>query len=416
MRFSIIAVSERTPVTIEHEDGWCGSGLARILSNVSRIFILLLLLLKRAAADGELGRCEAHCTRPCDELNGDVTDECDGCIGPEHACRPGAPGYYMNSYSEVEPASDHEQHCAFTDVDVPPLQAVSTEQAIRLVQQDGLVQLPGVLPDGLADTLRTQLMEHIRTHPDNFYNKDGCIGELMNCRYRYDVPLTLDAVPALPRAIGSIARSLTPLLSALVGGDGRLVEFSAYLNCRGAPTQDFHSDSPRGSRGGTRRRLYSVYVALQATDHGYGATRTVRGSHLHPDYDDLGDLEAERTLQAAVAEERPAALPRGAALLFDSRLTHRAGENVRGGRLMLLLSAIHARGDGPSLRGPVYSLHDSLRTPGGMMDDGLIEVRNLAAWAAGSNVSSTEMVTPDGGPENEPPACDVQEPAGELEK
>ena len=39
------------------------------------------------------GACEAWCTVPCAELNGDVTYECDSCTGTQYACRPGAPGY-----------------------------------------------------------------------------------------------------------------------------------------------------------------------------------------------------------------------------------------------------------------------------------------------------------------------------------
>ena len=52
-----------------------------------------LVAVARAYDAPPTGSCEAHCAVPCAELNGDVEHECDGCVGPLYACRPGADGY-----------------------------------------------------------------------------------------------------------------------------------------------------------------------------------------------------------------------------------------------------------------------------------------------------------------------------------
>lgn len=63
----------------------------------------------------------------------------------------------------------------------------------------------------------------------------------------------------------------------------------------------------------------------------------------------------------------------GAALVYDSRVQHGAGANLKGGRAMLLLSAQHRGGP---IEGPVYSLVEHLRRDG-QEGSGRILIRDL---------------------------------------
>lgn len=273
----------------------------------------------------------------------------------------------------IEPPADRDARCALATVAMPTLPALrnATEHVVR----HGLARLPDVLPTRLARTLRGQLVDVLQAHP-GFYGRNGCIGLLDACRYRYDVPLTLDAIPLLPKVMAAVGEALEPLLTALVGADGELVEFSGMLTCNGSPAQELHSDTFELHDSG--RRLYSIFVALQDVDGRYGATQTVAGSHINGGIS--GDWEGRDVTAAA--------LPCGAALIYDSRLVHGAGVNQRGGRAMLILSVQHA--GGAPLR-PAYVLHRSLRRDG-VMGTGRVQVRELVTWAVrggGGTMGST---------------------------
>ncbi len=54
---------------------------------------LVPLLWLAAAGTGEARGCEPFCQSPCSELNGQLDEECGGCTGPQHMCRPGQPGF-----------------------------------------------------------------------------------------------------------------------------------------------------------------------------------------------------------------------------------------------------------------------------------------------------------------------------------
>ena len=42
------------------------------------------------------GSCEAWCTNPCAELNGNTVEECGSCEGDDYACRPGTADFGSN--------------------------------------------------------------------------------------------------------------------------------------------------------------------------------------------------------------------------------------------------------------------------------------------------------------------------------
>ena len=49
------------------------------------------MLLSLALATSQ--QCLPHCVAPCEELNGDVEQECGACVSGVHLCRPAAPGF-----------------------------------------------------------------------------------------------------------------------------------------------------------------------------------------------------------------------------------------------------------------------------------------------------------------------------------
>ena len=101
--------------------------------------------------------------------------------------------------------------------------------------------------------------------------------------------------------------------------DAELVECSVICSEPGAPAQDWHRDSVVGSPA--EARLVSMGIALEEVD------------------EQMGPLEALPTTHCLVEEaEKPEELPvlkaaceRGGAILWDSRLFHRGGDNRSGG-------------------------------------------------------------------------------------
>jgi hypothetical protein len=62
----------------------------------------LVLLLVAGSTGIAHAACEAWCTAPCSELNGDVRRECDTCIEARFTCRPGLPGYPATSAEPLQ--------------------------------------------------------------------------------------------------------------------------------------------------------------------------------------------------------------------------------------------------------------------------------------------------------------------------
>lgn len=252
--------------------------------------------------------------------------------------------------------AQRDDECALAaGVRTAALHPVNAAESVRALRQQGYATVAQALAQPLATRLRQELVALARARP-GFYSRRGCIGALSVCSRRYDVPLLLDDVPALPEALAEVGAALGPILADLVGESGELVELSAMLTCRGSPAQRLHPDLTAGGP----RRLYSVFVALQDVSAELGATRVVPATHLaarnpiklgmlDDDDDELDSLEV------------PAALPTGAALIYDARTVHRAGANNLGGRAMLMLSVQHA---GPPLEGSTYSLHSNLTRDG----------------------------------------------------
>ena len=301
-----------------------------------------------------------------------------------------------------------------------PMPTANTSGILAEIASRGFATIPGVVPLGLAAAARRHALSVVAAAP-GFYSRAGCSGRcelpirvgvdstsslaprrLARCRRRYDVPLSLrDLDGDLGLAVGAVGAALGPVLEALVGADGSVVELSAMLTCRGSPAQGLHPDS---DARGTSRRLFTIFVALQdVLTRDLGPTRLVPGTHLERwagrDQDDFVHLDRRSV---------PALLGSGGALVYDSRAVHGAGANDGGGRALLLVSvqsSVRRRGSsfvriapeihrtsttlsseslksqvqspGPALDGPVYSLHADLVGPGGP-GTGRFAVRDLA--------------------------------------
>jgi len=256
-----------------------------------------------------------------------------------------------------------------------------------------------VLSERLADAARSHLLELLR-RSERYDSEDGCLGHLANCRERFDFSLRLTSTVA--RSLNAIVSRLRPALVDIFGNDEcELVELSALITCKGSPLQRLHSDAG-GLKGDDRLVSVFVSLQDTPVDLGpthvffnspnalteldfYSTVALVRNVALELGNSSdavrahgLGDIyldergfvripgEQEEVTAEELAffdahlrvDESDATLAfhppwdasarmvlgvvgagrQGSALVYDSRTSHRGGQNTRGARVQLMFS------------------------------------------------------------------------------
>ena len=70
-------------------DGCDEQSLDHLLSkSVNMKALAWIFILASPCSAARARRCLPHCEHPCEELNGDIEEECGACVAEEYSCRP----------------------------------------------------------------------------------------------------------------------------------------------------------------------------------------------------------------------------------------------------------------------------------------------------------------------------------------
>lgn len=122
------------------------------------------------------------------------------------------------------------------------------------------------LADRVADDLREYVFRLASRH-DEYRSDVGCVGNLANCKERFDMPLRLS--PTVVAAMNQYVRTMKPVIERELGPNAELCELSALMTCSGSPDQSVHAD---GQGLGKDDRLLSSFTVLQDTTSAHGPT------------------------------------------------------------------------------------------------------------------------------------------------
>ena len=211
----------------------------------------------------------------------------------------------------------------------------STAQAVRTLNNEGVVRLNGILSSSTAAILR----EEILTRRDDAYDSISSSGEddnkedwrkyfadVLLKRNRCDLLLPFDGNKILQLALHEILVSSNKLSSMLTNAmgsdDATLYELAALISEPGSPRQPVHPDNPYQEHS----PLYTVFIALQDITHEMGPTIFLPKTNTAISHDQYNNISQ----RDAFLEESPsvsALLNTGDASLFDSRTMHCGGTN-----------------------------------------------------------------------------------------
>ena len=126
----------------------------------------------------------------------------------------------------------------------------------------------------VADDLRRYVFRLASRH-DEYASDVGCVGNLANCKERFDMPLRLS--PPVVAAMNQYVDTMRPVIERELGPNAELCELSALMTCAGSPDQSVHSD---GQGLGKNDRLLSSFTVLQDTTSAHGPTEVFFLSEL----------------------------------------------------------------------------------------------------------------------------------------
>ena len=126
----------------------------------------------------------------------------------------------------------------------------------------------------VADDLRRYVFRLASRH-DEYASDVGCVGNLANCKERFDMPLRLS--PPVVAAMNQYVDTMRPVIERELGPNAELCELSALMTCAGSPDQSVHSD---GQGLGKNDRLLSSFTVLQDTTSAHGPTEVFFPSEL----------------------------------------------------------------------------------------------------------------------------------------
>ena len=147
----------------------------------------------------------------------------------------------------------------------PPLDDWIVAAHDMLATTQFLVTTPTIRND-VADDLRRYVFELARHHKD-YHDETGCVGNLANCKERFDMPLRMSK--EVIAAMNAYVETMRPVIERELGPDAELCELSALMTCAGSPDQSVHSDGFGRVKGD---RLLSSFTVLQDTTSRHGPT------------------------------------------------------------------------------------------------------------------------------------------------
>ena len=252
--------------------------------------------------------------------------------------------------------------------DAPALPLAPPGEAARVLRDDGVVRLDGVLSDSTASALRAHVLDDLRrllasedttdkgrlarggdadrfssvlapgavtatlgedAEAEEFEEADAQNGENAIGERRWDLRLRL--APPVRQAVRELlGGAVGDALVSVAGDDAELFECAALVAAPGAAPQPLHADT-LWCDGGC---LFTAFVALQLVRRDMGPTRFLLGTHsdeaAHVAFDEsCGDIDGAFAA-ARLADGRAACglLDTGEATLYDGRLLHGGSANV----------------------------------------------------------------------------------------
>jgi hypothetical protein len=181
----------------------------------------------------------------------------------------------LTYYHRVCDASDQT---AFDTSDLIVTPEMSTDEAVDLMIQHGA----SVYPDLLSVDTATKLRDFILRQ--NAKNQD-MIGVIAN-KHRWSFYLRVDQDPTVTAALKEVLNKpvLVDAIQAIAGRNPAVIEFTAITAAYGAKSQHWHQDVvPEGNGakyGRTFVQSYSLFIPLQNTTAGMGATGICPGTHM----------------------------------------------------------------------------------------------------------------------------------------
>jgi len=130
------------------------------------------------------------------------------------------------------------------------------------------------ITERVADDLR-QYVFRLASRHDEYASDVGCVGNLANCKERFDMPLRLSQ--PVVAAMNQFVRTMRPVIERELGPNAELCELSALMTCAGSPDQSVHAD---GRGLGKNDRLLSSFTVLQDTTSAHGPTEVFFPSEL----------------------------------------------------------------------------------------------------------------------------------------
>ena len=219
----------------------------------------------------------------------------------------------------------------------------SPERVAALLGAHGVVVvrdfLGGEVLDRVASSLRSateEVLEACEGVPLGVGSVRGFEEVVLRSPGRYDCPQPFDALDA------GAAAFVERYAAAALGSDFERAFCGTVLARPGSPAQAWHADSLHRDGAARPAQLLNVLVALDDVTLDMGPTEVVPGSHqltnhhvevekANPRFDDRivyqDDAWGPGVVGLGEGDAFRAALPRGAAVLFDDRILHRGGAN-----------------------------------------------------------------------------------------
>ena len=248
----------------------------------------------------------------------------------------------------------------------------SISQTVRVLEQEGVVRLNGILPKSTAATLR----EDILTRRDDAYaaiSSDvgggdswrNYFADVMLKTNRCDLLLPLEGNESLQKALHEIlveSNKLSSIISTAMGGgnvdnEATLYEMSALISDPGSPRQPIHPDNPYQEHA----PLYTAFISLQDVSNEMGPTTFLPRTNTENAHDQYNDIpKRDSFLESRSSVE--ALLNTGDASLFDSRTMHFGGANDKSeGATRVLLYLSFRNPKATESIGNVGSIHPSVK-------------------------------------------------------
>lgn len=194
--------------------------------------------------------------------------------------------------------------------------SMTTSEAYNTFMTHGVSVLPKLLSEHTAKALRSYILEE--------NERIGKLLYVIENDHRWSFPIQVDQDPIIGVALSELLSRphLVDLLEAVAGPNPAVIEFTAITAEYGAKEQYWHQDvTSEGSSMKFGRNFvpsYSLFVPLQNTTSGMGATGICPGSHMCPEGTD--DFCPESAFQASGSVNN---WELGAGALVSQQTTHR---------------------------------------------------------------------------------------------